>query len=215
MTRREVRCTSCGVLNGVPRYSIARIPSCGKCHAALPELGTTKAFRHLYRFRFLGGAAVLALIVLLSLWAPWAPTVTSKQVVAETCSGRPQPSQGEYEISDFSPRVAPFKINTAAGFNYLVKLESVNNSFASLSFFIYGGEPFETEVPLGVYVLKYAAGKTWCSRKNLFGKDTFAKKGSRRLVFEQKYNGYNGQEITLIEQRSGNFHTEYITLSEF
>lgn len=131
------------------------------------------------------------------------------------CVVQNAPPQGLYESFDSRPPLAPFKIITAAGFNYLIKLESVQNAFNSLSFFVYGGTPFETEVPLGIYALKYAAGTTWCGRKDLFGKDTFAKKGSTLLVFEQEGDGYAGQEITLIAARGGNFHTDYIKLSEF
>jgi len=143
------------------------------------------------------------------------PAIPTQSEPAVTCVAQAAPPQGEYESTNSSPRLAPFQITTAPGFNYLVKLESTQNAFTSISFFVYGGVPFETAVPLGVYVLKYAAGITWCGRKNLFGKDTFAKKGETLLVFDQEGNGYGGQEVTLIAERGGNFRTEYIKLSEF
>jgi len=220
---REVRCTTCSTLNRVRAYSVTSIPKCGKpgCGAALPETVGTKAVRLLYRSRALATPLILTAGVLAYLWflsysgrSP-TPSVSAKSELAIACVAQNVPPQGEYESSDDSPRVAPFKINTAAGFNYFVKLESTQNAFTSISFFIYGGAPFETEVPLGVYVLKYAAGTTWCGRKDLFGKDTFAKKGTTLLVFDREADGYSGQEITLIAQQGGNFHTDYIKPSEF
>ena len=220
---REVRCTSCNTLNRVRDYSFTRIPWCGKrgCGAVLPEPAGTKPIRFLYQSRRWAVSVLLGTALLTYVWVgshSASSTQTSSSASSEpvpTCVAQDRPYQGEYAILHFSPRRAPFKINTAAGFDYLVKLENVQDRSSSLSFFVYGGVPFETDVPLGVYVLKYAAGKTWCGDKDLFGKETFAKKGSTLLVFEQKYDRYSGQAITLIAQPSGNFRTDYIKLSEF
>lgn len=220
---REVRCPSCSTLNRVRDYSVTSIPRCGKpgCGAALPELAGTKAIRFLYRYRVWATPFLLTAVVASYLWiianreSSTHPPIATNPATLVTCVIQKPPPQGEFESSDFSPRVAPFKINTGAGFNYLVKLESAQNAFTSISFFVYGGVPFETDVPLGTYVLKYAAGKTWCGRKDLFGKNTFAKKGSTLLVFDQEADGYGGREVTLIAEVGGNFHTEYIKLSEF
>lgn len=218
---REVRCTACNTLNRIRDYSITHVPKCGQCGAALAEPANTKVIRVLYRSRVWTASILASGILLTYIWF-----VSSHRIVTRpdssaasepvtTCVVQSAPPQGVYESSDFRPRVAPFKISTAAGLDYLVKLESTQDFFISTSFFIYGGAPFETEVPLGTYVLKYAAGKTWCGRKNLFGKDTFAKKGTTLLVFDQEADGYGGQEITLIAEVGGNFHTEYINLSQF
>jgi len=63
---REIRCGSCGVLNRVVRYSIARLPKCGNCGTTLPEPRATKFFRFFYRNRSWGRYAPL-LIVLAAL----------------------------------------------------------------------------------------------------------------------------------------------------
>lgn len=220
---REIRCAACGTLNRVRDYSFTRVPQCGKdgCGATLPEPAQTKIVRYLYRFRSQATPLLLTAGVLTFLWfisqgeRSTQSTIPAKSEPTVSCVAQATPPQGEYESTNSSPRVAPFKITTAAGFNYLVKIESTHDFFISTSFFVYGGVPFETEVPLGVYVLKYAAGITWCGRQNLFGKDTFAKKGETLLVFDQEGNGYGGQEVTLIAERGGNFRTEYIKLSEF
>jgi hypothetical protein len=140
---------------------------------------------------------------------------TSPQALAETCVVEPRPVQGEYLATDFSPRVAPFGIETAPNSDYLVKLEDARDSSNRIWFFVHGGESFATHVPLGTYVLKYAVGKRWCGIKELFGKKTMTKKGRTVLIFERQYDGYSGNAITLIAQRGGNFHTEYIPPSEF
>ena len=220
---REVRCTSCNTLNRVRDHSFTRIPWCGKqgCGAVLPEPAGTKTIRFLYQFRLWAASFLLGAVIFTYVWfgshsASLTPTSSSvRPEPVATCAVQNRPYPGEYAIVDFSPRVAPFKINTAAGFDYLVKLENFQNSSISLSFFVYGGVPFETDVPLGVYVLKYAAGKRWCGGKDLFGRETFAKKGSTLLTFGQEHDGYTGQVITLIAQSGGNFRTNYIKLSEF
>jgi ISXO2-like transposase domain len=74
MTRREVRCTSCGVLNGVPRYSIRRIPQCGKCHTKLPEPNATKFLRNIYAIPRMVWLAIP--VVGLIVWGLQQPTTT-------------------------------------------------------------------------------------------------------------------------------------------
>jgi len=48
MANREVRCQACGTLNRVRRYSVRRIPQCGKCHTNLPETGPVRTLRKFY-----------------------------------------------------------------------------------------------------------------------------------------------------------------------
>ena len=217
---REVRCTACDTLNRIRDYSVTHVPKCGKCGAALAEPARTRSIRVLHRSRvwtasILASGALLTYVWFVSHHRIFTQADSSANSVAVTaCVVQNAPRQGVYESSDVRPRVAPFKIR-AAGLDYFVKLESTQDFFISTSFFIYGGAPFETGVPLGTYVLKYAAGKTWCGRKDLFGKDTFAKKGTTLLVFDEEPDGYGGQEITLIAEVGGNFHTEYIDLSQF
>jgi hypothetical protein len=217
---REVRCGSCGALNRVPEYSVARIPSCGRCRAALPESRITKAFRHLYRFRFLGGTAILALLILLSLWAPWTPATKSHLEFAETCSGRSQPSQGLYRSYYYSSNaLAPLTIRTATGSNYFVKLEDATTGMPVMSFFIYGGTTLNAEVPLGSFVLKYATGKSWCSDDNLFGQDTTTNKAAYVFTFKQEFtvDGYtlSHHTVELIQQKQGNLRTHTIPRNQF
>jgi hypothetical protein len=81
--------------------------------------------------------------------------------------------------------VAPFRVETQPGSDYLVKLESTENKLFSFVFFIVGGQPFETTVPAGTYVLKYVAGKTWCGRTLLFG-NKVAQRGRTLFIFDDK-----------------------------
>jgi hypothetical protein len=123
--------------------------------------------------------------------------------------------KGEFWPDRSQLHLAPFKVNTATGFDYFIKLENADGSTNHLWFFAYGGEPLEADVPLGTYVLKYAFGKQWCGIGDLFGKTTVAKKGRALLTFRREYDGYSGNVVTLIAERGGNFPTSYIAASEF
>jgi hypothetical protein len=225
---RVIQCTSCNTINRVKDYSFRRVPWCGKagCEAALPEPASIKIVRQLYRCRAWIASILFAGTILGYVWVgSHAASGTSQagQAVAKvdtsettpTCIAQRHPYHGDHAILSHSARVAPFRITTAAGFDYLVKLESLDHRPEHLSFFIHGGTPFETQVPLGGYTLKYAGGMTWCGDKDLFGKETFAKKGRYVLLFAEEDDGYSGREVTLIAQRNGNFKTDYINPNEF
>lgn len=213
--KREIRCPSCGTLNRVPAYSFRRIPECGKCRVKLPETTLTKVARDLY---LLPRVIWLALPVALILgWFTWQQTTGHSAPHAfdhSSCKPQPRPPQGDYAIQNPLPRWAPFRVNTSAGADYLVKLENPDGAHM-LSFFIYGGQPFETRVPVGIYILKYLAGRTWCGSAELFGSRATARKGDTALTFQFKDGGYAGTAVTLYLVPHGNFRTEAIAPSDF
>ena len=84
-----------------------------------------------------------------------------------------------------------------------------------MTFFIYGGQNFETKVPLGVYRLKYASGKIWYGEKYLFGPDTAYSKAEQDFEFYRQGDQIAGYTVELILQRNGNLHTTRIPASEF
>lgn len=144
-----------------------------------------------------------------SLFQPTAPSP-----VVTTCVAQATPFPGDYQITDSSPRLAPFSVETLAGSDYLVKLQNIQDWAKSLSFFLHGGQSFETTVPLGSYVLKYAAGLTWCGATELFGNGVI-QKGRTLLVFTEDQDGYTGQTVTLFGVPRGNFSTELIPREQF
>jgi hypothetical protein len=222
---REVRCAACNTLNRIQRYSVTRIPWCGKpeCKVQLPEPLIIKTLRVLYPWRKWAAAQfILAMPLLFFIWLGTAgkgtalnPITTASTQTEEPCLAQPRPRHGDYLATSFEPRVAPFEAKTSRGSDYLIKLEDVRDGFKELSFFVHGGAPFETDVPLGVYILKYATGTTWCGPKELFGKQTIRKKGQTVLSFDRDYDGYSGNVVTLNVQPNGNFRTTYISATEF
>ena len=156
MSTSEVRCPSCGKLNRLRAYSFRQIPHCGYCKDELPESLAPKAARLLYRIRYV--LAFMATLVAIEIWQPPflvalvkpnRQTAAPTQPVVGACSDRPQPRQGLYTRSSNAPRVAPFKIQTREGANYLVKLEDFATGSEVISFFLYGGTSIETRVPAG------------------------------------------------------------------
>jgi len=220
----EVRCVhaECGALNRVPEYSVRKQPRCGKCNNLLPESKHTKALRRIYQYGlYVARLALLAAPIGLFAWVgsgretPSAMPPKTNPRPATVCGGDALPRQGDYAILDFAPRVAPFKVETSPNSYYLVKLENLQNKYSSLSFFLHGGMPFQTDVPLGTYLLKYAMGPTWCGPRELFGPHATAKKARTLLFFQFVGDRYEGHLVTLFRVPRGNFQTDSISLSEF
>lgn len=113
-------------------------------------------------------------------------------------------------FDDFSvdERIAPFNIKTAdTGIDYFIKLEDNITNKAVMTFYVIGGENFETTVPLGNYILKYATGEEWYGAEYLFGPDTQYYYSSDIFDFTEDSNGVSGWTITLIKQQGGNLST--------
>jgi len=217
MATSDVRCSACGTPNRVPRYSVARIPRCGKaeCRAVLPEPSLFKPLRFMYRHRrwvpFLFPVGLLGIVLIFAV--PGSSGLSQSQKVS--CTQQMWPAHGVYSVDNFSPRVAPLKVNTSGGSNYLVKLEEAHTGDPVISFFLYGGASFETTVPLGEYIFKYASGLAWCGDRDLFGNGTVTKKSRGTLVFAGDDDGVEGHEIFMTPQPRGNFSTIFIPRAEF
>lgn len=210
---REIRCGSCGTLNRVRSHSIRQVPRCGKCQVALPEGISARVMRGLFVWRrYFASLAVLAALSFFFAWIWSAREPTNQQAIE--CEPQSKPSTGDYFITDFASRIVPFRVETQPGFNFLVKLESTKNKLSSFTFFVDGGQPFETTVPPGTYILKYVAGKTWCGRTLLFG-NKVAERARTPLVFDKPDFGFEGQTVTLYEVPRRNFETETISKDEF
>jgi hypothetical protein len=137
---------------------------------------------------------------------------------AGQCQTAPQPVQGIYE--DFSDRpIAPLTIRTSYGSNYFIKLVDADTGALIQSAFIYGGLTFETKVPVGDIVLKYATGRYWCGGRALFGPETSFYKADRVLRFSQRQTLDGvvtaGHIVELISRRNGNLSTTGIDRRSF
>jgi len=115
------------------------------------------------------------------------------------------------------PRVAPLKIETSRGADYFVKIIDVPSGQAIMSFYIRGGEPWETYVPLGTYRVRYASGKReqWQGINTLFGKHTVTSEADRDLAFYEEADGISGYTIRLVLQSGGNLRTRRIPTNRF
>ena len=84
-----------------------------------------------------------------------------------------------------------------------------------MSFFIFGGQSFETEVPLGTYRVKYATGETWYGENYLFGSTTRYSEAEKIFEFTVQGNQISGYTVELIRQRGGNLQTKAISANPF
>jgi len=78
-------------------------------------------------------------------------------------------------------------------------------------YFIYGGLTLTTDVPVGFFVIKHAAGETWCGERELFGAKTALRKGRQVAGFDEDHT----YSLFLTPQPHGNFPTDPIPRSEF
>jgi hypothetical protein len=225
LANRETTCASCKAVNRIGPYSVALIPRCGKCQAALPETASRKAIRQIYRFRRFSGIAAIAGIILIILWnaSPEKPTsvaLARKEPVPASCVAVSRPRTGVYRNYDLSPDLAaPLEIRTAAGANYFVKLEDSITREPIQTFFIRSGQTMKSNVPLGHFVLKYATGDAWCGEDDMFGTETEFHKADVVLRFARQGSddGYTmiGHTVELILQANGNLKTSRISREEF
>ncbi len=111
--------------------------------------------------------------------------------------------------------IAPFEILTEAGSDYFIKLVDVRTQNEILTAYIQGGRPFEVDVPLGTYELKYASGYTWYGPKYLFGPDTVYAKAGETFGFYIQGNQVAGHTVELIMQYNGNLETNKINGEDF
>ena len=71
------------------------------------------------------------------------------------------------------------------------------------------------DVPLGNYIVKYAAGDRWYGYEHLFGPETGYSKAGEVFSFAVVGNKISGYTITLYKVRNGNLHTQTIRKEDF
>ena len=128
----------------------------------------------------------------------------------------PVPKDGAIQIFTNSERIAPLKIDTSPGANYLVKLVSKGSKRPVMTIFIIGGSSVTTKVPLGSYTIKYASGTgQWFGYDILFGKQTQYSKADTAFIFENTGYQITGYTLSLYRVANGNLSTSSINPSEF
>lgn len=223
--KREMRCPNCGTLNRVAAYSFRRVPECGKCHAKLPESPGIRLLRGLYTVPRIVWVGVPIAIVLFAAmqWQKERPRVAQQGSAGPTCSAVVQPRNGLWQSFSFAKRPAQLTIATAIGANYFIRLVDAASGKPVMVFFASGGSTIDAAVPLGLFRIKYAAGKTWCNERDLFGQQTAFSEAEDTFSFTQSVKptlgGYTTQTshwtVELILQKGGNLRTRQISRAEF
>ena len=86
---------------------------------------------------------------------------------------------------------------------------------SDIAFIVKAGQSYEMDVPIGVYKLYYATGKTFFNTSILFGDTTRYYESDELLTFNASGNYYNGHTITLYEVVNGNLDTDEISEKTF
>ncbi|SEO18138.1 hypothetical protein SAMN05216404_11325 [Nitrosospira multiformis] len=124
--------------------------------------------------------------------------------------------QGIYKRFTVLESIAPFQIITPPGKeHYYVKLVNASTGANVISFFVNGGQTFDTKVPLGTYRVRYATGMVWYGEKHLFGPDTNYSEAEKTFQFTMLGNQINGYTLQLIRQQGGNLFTKSISANQF
>ena len=86
---------------------------------------------------------------------------------------------------------------------------------SDIAFIVEAGKSVSIDVPIGVYRLYYATGKTFYGPTLLFGDDTEFYTSDESLSFYYSGGYYNGHTITLYATYDGNFDTKEISEKNF
>lgn len=220
---RTVKCEKCSALNRLEKFSFQRTPLCGNCRSLLKEPFIYPLFRTLKRNIYW---VVLLLLIaggVVTYNTGQPPKSTSAQYSpvskpdAQSVSCSPVPaSHGVKRKYTRDEPVAPLRIETPYGEEkYFVKLVDAYSGSTVMTFFIHGGRAFETEVPLGIYKIRYAAGNIWCGENLLFGQDTQYSEADKTFNFSIEGNQISGYTVQLIKQVGGNLRTRRIGANQF
>ncbi|TET33227.1 MAG: hypothetical protein E3J72_17465 [Planctomycetota bacterium] len=125
------------------------------------------------------------------------------------------PSHGYTQRFTRSKAIAPLRVETSYGSNYLIKLESNYSGNEVMTVFLKGGRTLEVKVPLGSYRMKYAVGDKWYGYKHFFGPNTAYYKSDSILSFRTTGRQVSGYTVTLYKVPHGNMRTTQIDKEDF
>ena len=87
--------------------------------------------------------------------------------------------------------------------------------FDDISFYVSGDSTANIEIPIGIYQLYFACGKTWFGSEDLFGDETTYYTTDNLLNFFFDGDDYNGYTLEIQSQNVGSFEADAIDKSEF
>ncbi len=153
------------------------------------------------------------------------PTATSTPKPALIYNGR------RFIVPDYT-LVCPFEVKAGSDGDYYIylkyqkaptysqegrkRLAGATAPYESdIAFIVKAGQTVELDVPIGVYKLYYATGKTFFDTSILFGDATRFYESDDLLTLNASENYYNGHTITLYEVVNGNLDTDEISEKSF
>ena len=118
------------------------------------------------------------------------------------------------------PALAPLKIQTPDGSDYLLKLINTKDDAEEMLIFVRSSSTLEVSVPFGVYKIRGASGAVWYDPAILFGPKTryfklVGKSSDDTFTFVRDGNVARGHSVRLIKQKEGNLETPSIGREEF
>lgn len=123
-----------------------------------------------------------------------------------------RPANGQVLQASNDEEIAPLEIVTPSkGNDFLVKLEDSGTKKTVKTFYVRGGSRVKTTVPLGSFLLKYAAGGQWFGKNCLFGRKTIYSMADKPFEFSHTGNKVSGYTVELILQAGGNLPTSKIS----
>ena len=162
----------------------------------------------------------------------YSSTKPEKTIDIEMYSPVPAPNNGQVIISPSYESICPFEVSVQGDNAYYVYLKYMSASVRSqdsrggpnvpaysavgdVAFYIAPNSTVEIDVPVGIYKLYYACGKTWYGQEYLFGEKTMFSTSDELLEFYTDYTSVYGNTLELWAQYDGNFETENINASQF
>lgn len=225
MSAKILLCSECGTKNRIPEGKPKGKTVCGSCKKELAIKGS-------------GGSFLSSLFgIIINLWFVWILLfIFIGLPYLEDSGSKPSKSTSSYQTAkveqppftappvqishgiiskNFSEGFAPLELKTRYGSNYYIKVVNVSTNQTVLTAYIAGGRPFEVQMPLGTYEIRYAAGDTWYGTPHYFGPDTSFSKADELFHFTSDGYRYSGYTVELIMQAHGNLRTQHINEADF
>jgi len=111
------------------------------------------------------------------------------------------PPHETVEFITDQPGRAPFKVQTEAGSNFLLKLVDPQTRKDVMRMFIVGGQEANFWVPVGEYELVYASGENWYGDELLFGPETQYAKADTVSRFSSAVSSADAAKIPDLERK--------------
>lgn len=216
----SVKCKKCGKENLIQGSPYTSLPLCGICREQLPEPISIQLARVAIKYKYLLIILVFVGGVNLTGKLDNQNNTTNERTIKSSFSKPDYPpvpiNQGVKQKFTNEESIATFTIVTPPGpENYFVKIINAHTGATVITLYIFGGQRYQTMVPIGSYRFKYATGKIWYGDDHLFGPNTQYSEADRTIEFTQQGNQINGLVITLIRRVDGNFPTKPISANKF